>query len=87
MMTGLKVYWDYEDKLEVYKITDGMFKASKIINGVRMYPYVILGDGRKFYLEYQYTLIFTRYHLKFNDIMQFLKKGCDLYENIFNSNC
>lgn len=52
MITGLKVYWDYEDKLEVYKITDGMFKASKIINGVRMYPYVILGDGRKFYLEH-----------------------------------
>ena len=52
MIRTLKVYWDYEDKLEVYKITDGMFKASKIINGVRMYPYVILGDGRKFYLEY-----------------------------------
>src|SRR5690606_685190 len=29
----------------------------------------------------------SQYHLKFNDIMQLLKKGCDLYENIFNSNC
>ena len=87
MIRTLKIYWDYEDEVEVYKITDGMFKASQIIDGVRMYPYIIFDDGRKFYLEYQYTLIFTRYHLKFNDIMQFLKKEGNLYENIFNSNC
>jgi len=48
----LKIYWDYEDEVEVYKITDGMFKASKLIDGVRMYPYIIFDDGRKFYLEY-----------------------------------
>lgn len=47
---GKKICEGHE--VEVYKISDGMFKASKIINGVRMYPYVILGDGRKFYLEY-----------------------------------
>ena len=51
MIRTLKIYWDYEDEVEVYKITDGMFKASKIIDGVRMYPYIIFDDGRKFYLE------------------------------------
>jgi len=52
MIRVLKIYWDYEDEVEVYKITDGMFKASQIIDGVRMYPYIIFDDGRKFYLEY-----------------------------------
>ncbi len=52
MIRVLKIYWDYEDEVEVYKITDGMFKASQIIDGVRMYPYIIFDDGRKFYLEH-----------------------------------
>lgn len=49
MIRTLKLYWDYEDELEVYEISDGMFQASKIIDGVRMYPYIIFYDGRKFY--------------------------------------
>lgn len=52
MIRTFKIYWDYEDELEVLKISDGMYRASKIIDGVRMYPYIIFDDGRKFYLEY-----------------------------------
>lgn len=47
MIRTLKIYWDYEDELEVYEISDGMLQASKIIYGVRMYPYIIFDDGRK----------------------------------------
>lgn len=51
MIRTIEVQWDYEDELEVDKITDGMYKASRV-DGVRIYPYIRLGDGRKFYLEY-----------------------------------
>lgn len=47
-MNTLRVLWEYEDLLEV-DITGGMYKAS-IVDGVRMYPYVIV-DGNKYYLE------------------------------------
>lgn len=44
--------WEYEDNLPEEidgKVYDALFPASKIIDGVRMFPYVILGD-RRFYL-------------------------------------
>jgi hypothetical protein len=44
-----RVKWEYEDNLGI-KITDGMFKASEVIDGVRMYPYVDVDFGR-YYIE------------------------------------
>ncbi|MGM7720553.1 hypothetical protein [Metabacillus sp. Hm71] len=43
------VKWEYEDNLGV-DLTEEMFKSSRIIDGVRMYPYVIIGFSR-YYLE------------------------------------
>ena len=43
------IEYEYEDQLET-DITDGMFQASEIIDGVRMYPFV-LADYGKYYLE------------------------------------
>lgn len=51
MIRTIEVQWDYEDELEVDIITDGMFKAS-VVDIVRIYPFIRLEDGRKFYLEY-----------------------------------
>lgn len=47
--TKIVVYWDYEDNLDI-KLTDRMFNASRIVDGVRMYPFVFV-DGQKYYLE------------------------------------
>ncbi|MCY9166525.1 hypothetical protein [Bacillus atrophaeus] len=44
-----KIKWEYEDNLEI-DITTGMYIASKVIWGVRMYPYVEVGVGR-YYIE------------------------------------
>lgn len=44
-----KILWEYEDQLE-FDMTDGMFWASRIIDGVRMYPYVVIKSNR-YYLE------------------------------------
>lgn len=44
-----KIKWEYEDKLEI-NITTGMYIASRVIWGVRMYPYVEVGVG-KYYIE------------------------------------
>jgi len=43
------IHWRYEDELEA-AFTDGMYEASMVIDGVRMYPYIIT-DGAKIYLE------------------------------------
>ncbi|QQO40478.1 hypothetical protein 000TH008_50 [Bacillus phage 000TH008] len=45
-----QVKWEYEDNLEI-DITTGMYVASKIMWGVRMYPYVEI-DFCRYYLEY-----------------------------------
>jgi hypothetical protein len=55
MVSTIKVQFDYEDELDIDIITEGMFKLS-IIDGVRLYPFIILGDGRKYYLEVLYAL-------------------------------
>lgn len=44
-----KICWEYEDRLEI-DITEKMFNVSKIIDGVRMYPYVLIDLG-KYFLE------------------------------------
>jgi hypothetical protein len=44
-----KIQWEYEDNLDI-DITEGMFIVSKIIDGVRMYPYILIEFGR-YYLE------------------------------------
>lgn len=44
-----KILWEYEDKIDM-DMTDGMFQASRIIDGVRMYPYIYVEFG-KYYLE------------------------------------
>jgi len=44
-----KIQWEYEDQLDL-DITDNMFKLSEIVDGVRMYPYIII-DGCRHYLE------------------------------------
>ena len=51
MIRTLKIYWDYEDELEVYEISDGMLQASKIIYGVRMYPYIIFDNDEEVFLN------------------------------------
>jgi hypothetical protein len=43
------VKWEYEDQLED-DFTDGMWRMSEIIDGVRMYPYVEV-DFIRYYLE------------------------------------
>ncbi len=52
-----EVKWEYEDQLPE-SITDdefhGMYDASEVIYGVRMYPYIeieINGEATKIYLE------------------------------------
>lgn len=50
MFTEIKeVCWEFEDNLEI-DIIDGMFIVSKIIDGVRMYPFISVDFGR-YYLE------------------------------------
>jgi hypothetical protein len=44
-----KICWEYEDSLDI-DITEEMFSVSKIIDGVRMYPYILIDFG-KYYLE------------------------------------
>ncbi|MFL0441711.1 hypothetical protein ACH0BE_00295 [Bacillus subtilis] len=44
-----KIKWEYEDNLEI-DIATGMYIASRVIWGVRMYPYVEVGVGR-YYIE------------------------------------
>lgn len=46
-----KAHWEYEDNLEI-DITTGMYIASKVIWGVRMYPYVEVGFDR-YYIEFE----------------------------------
>ena len=45
----ITVRWQFEDELEI-DMSTGMFKASDIIDGVRMYPFIITDEG-KYYLE------------------------------------
>lgn len=45
-----KIKWEYEDQIDM-DITSEMFKVSKVIDGVRMYPFVEIEYGR-YYLEY-----------------------------------
>ena len=45
----ITVRWQFEDELEI-DMSTGMFRASDIIDGVRMYPFIITDEG-KFYLE------------------------------------
>lgn len=45
----ITIKWEYEDRLEIDMTTE-MFRVSQVIDGVRMYPYIINDDGR-FYLE------------------------------------
>ncbi|QQO40993.1 hypothetical protein 015DV002_36 [Bacillus phage 015DV002] len=49
-MDTRQVKWEYEDNLEI-DITTGMYVASKVMWGVRMYPYVEI-DFCRYYLEY-----------------------------------
>ena len=43
-----KICWQYEDEIEI-TIGPEMFQSSRIIDGVRMYPYVSI-YGNIFYL-------------------------------------
>ncbi|QKS70233.1 hypothetical protein FLK61_26085 [Paenalkalicoccus suaedae] len=43
------IEWEYEDNLD-FDLTKGMFLASEIVYGVRMYPYVSINNDR-YYLE------------------------------------
>lgn len=45
----ITVRWQFEDELDL-DISTGMYRASDIIDGVRMYPFIITDEG-KFYLE------------------------------------
>lgn len=45
----ITVRWQYEDQLEI-DMTPEMFRASEVVDGVRMYPFIITDEG-KFYLE------------------------------------
>jgi len=44
-----KVKWEYEDQLDL-DVTEGMFRLTEIIDGVRMYPYILVDYG-KYFLE------------------------------------
>lgn len=44
-----RISWEFEDSLDM-DITEGMFNLSEVIDGVRMYPYVLVEFG-KYYLE------------------------------------
>lgn len=43
------IKWEYEDRI-TFPITAGMFRASKV-DGVRLYPYILLIAGKRIYLE------------------------------------
>lgn len=43
------ILWEFEDNLEI-DLTDEMFLNSKIVDGVRMYPYIEV-DFVKYFLE------------------------------------
>lgn len=44
-----RIKWEYEDNLN-FDSTFEMYLVSKIVDGVRMYPYIEVGMGR-YYLE------------------------------------
>jgi len=44
-----KIFWEFEDELEIDKVTDGMYLASKV-DGIRIYPFIMI-QGVKIYLE------------------------------------
>jgi hypothetical protein len=48
----MPVYWEYEDRLPDIspQQLDLMFPLSRIIGGVRMYPYVYDSEGARIYL-------------------------------------
>lgn len=48
-MESRKIEWEYEDSLDM-SVTEEMFKASRIIHGVRMYPYILI-EMTRYYLE------------------------------------
>lgn len=47
------IHWAYEDELPVIPqvLFRGMFRCSQIRDGVRMYPFVWIGDRRKYLIE------------------------------------
>lgn len=45
----LNIQWMFEDEIKM-ELTDEMFQSSKVIDGVRMYPFVKVGNGI-YYLE------------------------------------
>ena len=49
---SMPIYWDYEDRLPKIRPSqyDLMYPLSRIIDGVRMYPYTRDCNGEKVYL-------------------------------------
>lgn len=43
------VHWEYEDSLPADVDYDGSFPFSRIIDGVRMFPFVIV-EGEKYFI-------------------------------------
>ena len=41
------ILWGYEDEIpDGYDLTQPMYAASRIVSGVRMYPYIVIGERR-----------------------------------------
>ena len=49
----MSIHWEYEDHLpEMDKMVyRAMFRTSMIIDGVRMFPYIIIDDERRYLLS------------------------------------
>lgn len=50
----MSVYWEYEDRLPKVRPSEFgvMYPLSRIIGGVRMYPYILDEEGERVYIGF-----------------------------------
>lgn len=56
--SDLKFNWEYEDN--ILHITSEMFEVSKIIDGVRVFPYFETSKGRQYLTKYDFKIYFRK---------------------------